>query len=82
MLTERFLSPNIISSSAHQLIRSQAGACLASFCEAKTRTWENDFSLTKFNYSNKKAFSVTVVIEHVEMTLHKGGFDMLNYRGF
>lgn len=68
MLTERFLSPTIISSSVHQFISS---------------SWDNNsLSSAKFNYGNNKAISVTVVIELVEMTLNKGGFDRLNHRRF
>ena len=91
MLTKIILIPNIISSSAHQLISSQADACLASFCFAKTRSWKNNLSSTKshaelisaiINCKNSKAFSVTAVIEPVEMTLNKGHFDRLKKHCF
>ena len=76
MLTERFLSPTIISSSVHQFISSSVHQFISS-------SWDNNsLSSAKFNYGNNKAISVTVVIELVEMTLNKGGFDRLNHRRF
>ena len=65
MLTKVLLKNTLICSFAHLLIWAQAGACLPSFCTAKTRTWGDslssatchaEFISASINYTNNKAF--------------------------